>query len=156
MPSLLEQAIADGHLDAEIIIPGCPTPTVVTAAEALGVEPAQILKSLLFLDPQGNAVLAIAAGTNKVDQHRLAQAAGAERLKLAPPQEVERRTGYPVGGAAPVCHATPLTVIVDTKLLERDIVYGGGGTAESMLRIRPAEIVRMTGATVAAITVETS
>jgi prolyl-tRNA editing enzyme YbaK/EbsC (Cys-tRNA(Pro) deacylase) len=151
MPTPLEQALAYGNVDAEIIRPGAPTPTVATAAAALGVDKSQILKSLLFLAPDGSAVLAVATGPSRVDRVRLAAAAGVERLKLAPPEEVERRTGYPVGGAAPVCHATPLRVIVDRRLLDLDIVYGGGGTDDSMLKITPGEIVRVTGATVAAI-----
>lgn len=155
MPSLLEEAIAAGTLNAEIIMPGKPTPTVPAAAEALGVPEEQILKSLLFLDPQGHAVLAIATGSSKVDRVKLAQVAGVERLKLAPPDEVFRRTGYPVGGAAPVCHTTPLHVIVDERLLQLDTVFGGGGTAETMLKITPREIIRQTGATIASICAST-
>ena len=154
MPTMLERAIADGSLNAEIIRPGVPTPTVPAAAAALGVDESSILKSLLFLDPGGVAVLAIATGSSRVDRVRLAAVAGVERLKLAPPEEVKRRTGYPVGGAAPVCHATPLRVIVDRRLLALDIVYGGGGTADSLLKITPREIVRVTSATVAEIVEE--
>lgn len=151
MPTLLEQAIASGSVSAEIVRPGAPTSTVATAAAALGVDPSRILKSLLFVAPDGTAVLAIATGLSRVDRARLARAVDVDRLKLAPPDEVERRTGYPVGGAAPVCHATPLRVIIDRRVLELDVVYGGGGTGDTLLRIAPDEIIRVTGATVADI-----
>jgi len=151
MPTLVEQAVAAGEIAGEIIRPGAPTPTVEAAAAALGVRPTSILKSLLFVTPDGAGILAIACGPAKIDRARLAAAAGVERVKLAPMNEVERHTGYPVGGASPVCHATPLTVIIDRRVVAQDIVYGGGGTVDSMLKITPAEIMRVTGASVADI-----
>ena len=66
--SLLEQQIASGEIDAELVEPGVPTPTVPDAANALGVEDRQIVKSLLFAAKSGEVVLAILSGASKVSR----------------------------------------------------------------------------------------
>jgi uncharacterized protein len=149
--SLLERAVATGEIDAEIIEPGVPTPTVEDAAEALGVSPEQIIKSILCVDSEGHAVLAVVGGTSRVDRDRLAEVAGTGRLKLAAPDVVLTRTGYPAGGTPPVAHVKPVQVVIDTRVMALREVIGGGGRIDTLLRIRPDEIVRVTGATVAAI-----
>jgi Cys-tRNA(Pro)/Cys-tRNA(Cys) deacylase len=147
----LERSIARGELAAELVYPGVPTPTVPDAAAALGVEEARILKSLLFQAPDGQVLLAIACGTARVNTARLAMVAGAERLKLAPPAVVFERTGYPPGGTPPVAHVTAFPVFIDDDVLALDEAFAGGGQVDAMLRIAPAEIARVTGATIADI-----
>ena len=147
----IDRALAAGVVAGELIYPGAPTPTVPAAAVALGVDEACILKSLLFVAPNGVAALAIITGVSRVERGKLAAAAGVEQLKLASPDVVLARTGYPAGGVAPICHATPLTVIVDQRVMDLSIAYAGGGRVDAMLRIRPDEIVRLTKAKVADI-----
>src|SRR3954447_9511506 len=123
----LEAALADGSLDGELLVLGVPTPTVSDAAAALGVAEAQILKSLLFVGADGRAVLAIVTGTSRVDREKLAALVGADKLKLAAPEVVLERTGYPAGGVAPVYHATELDVWVDAGVLTHEVAFAGGG-----------------------------
>ncbi len=144
----LERAILRGEIDAEIVTPDVPTPTVPDAARALGVDETQIIKSLLFADRAGNVVLAIAPGPAKVNRDRLSSTAGLGKLSLASPDVVLARTGYPAGGTPPVGHVEPVPVIVDARVAEMDLVYGGGGKIDLLLRISPAEIIRVTGAKV--------
>ncbi|HUG15560.1 MAG TPA: YbaK/EbsC family protein [Thermomicrobiales bacterium] len=151
--SPLERAIADGKLDAELVLPGVPTPTVKDAARALGVSESQILKSLLFVAPDGQVVLAVACGPSRVDHERLARANGNERLRLAPPEIVLERSGYPAGATPPVCHATRLDVIIDAAVMRLSVAFAGGGRIDALLRIAPREIVRAADATIAEIAV---
>lgn len=151
IPSPLERQIARGEIDARLIEPGVPTPTVSDAAAALGVEQGQIIKSLLFTDGGESVVLAILSGASRVDRARLAEVAGHARLKMAPPEVVLARTGYPAGGTPPVGHIERLTVVLDERVAAMPVVYGGGGRVDSLLEIRPDEIVRVTGAIVAAV-----
>jgi Cys-tRNA(Pro) deacylase len=137
--------------DASLMTPGVPMPTVPLAAAAIGVQPIQILKSLLFTDGNGAAVLAIAAGTGKINRQRLAAAVDLPRLKMADAATVLRLTGYPVGGVAPVGHAERLPVVIDRQVMTLDVAYGGGGTEDTLLRITPADIQRLTGGVVADI-----
>lgn len=149
--SPLERAIARGEIDARLIEPGVPTPTVPDAAAALGVTPSQIIKSLLYTDGNGGVVLAILSGASRVDRGRLAAASGHARLKMAPAELVLTRTGYPAGGTPPVGHVEPLPVVVDARVAAMTLVYGGGGRIDTLLEIQPAEILRVTGARVADI-----
>ena len=127
-------------------------PTVPLAAAAIGVREEQILKSLVFEDREtGKLVLAIACGTGRVDRARLAAEMGLQRPRLADAAAVLAATGYPAGGVPPVGHATPLAVVMDRRAAALEVAYGGGGAEELLLRIRPADILRLTGGTVANI-----
>ena len=149
--SLLEQLILDGSIDAEMIEPGVPTPTVPDAARALGVEELQIIKSLLFAAKSGEVVLAVLSGASRVSRQRLREASGLRGLELADPGVVLAQTGYPAGGTPPVGHLNQLHVVVDSAVMDLPVVFGGGGRVDSLLRIAPEEIVRVTKATVAKI-----
>ena len=150
--SLLAQLILDGSIDAEIIEPGVPTPTVPDAARALGVEQRQIIKSLLFAAKSGEVVLAVLSGSSRVSRQRLSEACGLNGLVLADPAVVLAQTGYPAGGTPPVGHVNRLNVIVDTGIMDLPVVFGGGGRVDALLRITPHEVVRVTQATQARIT----
>ncbi len=136
-------------VDAQILRPGKSTATVAEAAAALGVPPAQIVKSLLFQGKDGRVVLVVTRGVSRVDRRKLSQATGLRQPQLAPPEVVIDLTGYPPGATPPVGHLTPLMVVVDYRVLQVPVVYGGGGESDVMLRISPEEIVRLTGAIVA-------
>ncbi|MDI3339040.1 MAG: YbaK/EbsC family protein [Sphaerobacter sp.] len=145
----LARYLAEHDIDAEILVPGQPTPTVPLAAAALGVDPDQIIKSLLFQGKDGDCVLAVVRGTARVSRTRLTAATGLRQPKLAPPDVVRDRTGYEPGGTPPIGHVTPVPVVVDRAVLDEPVVFGGGGSDRAMLRIRSADIVRLTGARVA-------
>jgi prolyl-tRNA editing enzyme YbaK/EbsC (Cys-tRNA(Pro) deacylase) len=146
--------IRDQGIDARLINPGADMPTVPLAAAALGVTSGQIVKSIVFEGKKGPGVaLAVVPGDVKVDRAKVAAALGLPTLKLAKPEVVLRSTGYEVGGVPPIGHAERIPVVVDSRVLEHAIVYGGGGDERHMLRIIPADIVRLTGAKVTDVTV---
>lgn len=137
--------------DATILDAGEPTPTVPAAAAALGVDEDAIIKSVLFTNRDGDRVLAVVRGTGRIDAARLGEATGFTRLKLADAPTVLSVTGFQAGGVPPVGHLTPVLVVVDPMVLERNPVYGGAGTDRHMLRIDPRRIVELAGAVVAPI-----
>ena len=138
---------------ATLIEPNMPTPTVRDAARALGVEPADIIKSVVFEGKDAMIVLVIAPGDRRIDANKVAQICGLERLKMASPARVLEVTGYPAGGVPPVGHPEGLRVLMDLTLLERQTLIGGGGSEYLLLRISPAEVVRVTAAMVADVCV---
>ena len=71
---------------------------------------------------------------------------------LADADTVLNATGWPAGGVAPVGSKVPLRTLIDERVMALEIVYGGGGTEHTLLRLRPSDIVRLTGATVARLT----
>lgn len=138
---------------ARILREPAPMPTVEAAAAALGVEPAAIVKTLVYRTRRGEIVLAIAAGLERVDARAVAALAGGlGPLWLVPPAEVEAAIGYPAGACPPIAHAPrPRAVVVDEAVLARALVYGGGGDVDAMVEIAPGDIVKLTSAVVGAI-----
>jgi Cys-tRNA(Pro) deacylase len=133
-------------VEAELLASGVPMPTVPLAAAAIGVREDQIIKSLLFRDGNGHLVLAIASGSARIDRGLLGAATGLDRPRLADPATVLAVTGFPAGGVAPVGHATPVRVVVDRRAAVLEVVYGGGGAEDVLLRISPRDIIRLTNA----------
>ena len=124
------------------------TATAQEAAGAVGCEEAQIAKSLVFL-ADGEAVLCIASGAHRVDRSRLAEVLDVAEVRQASPDQVRAATGFAVGGVPPICHG--LTVVLDEALLDHDQVWAAAGDGHSLFAVDPRELVRCTGATVAAV-----
>jgi prolyl-tRNA editing enzyme YbaK/EbsC (Cys-tRNA(Pro) deacylase) len=138
-------------LDAEIVSPGVPMPTVDDAAAALGVPPGRIFKSILFQSRSGACAMAIACGNGRVNAGRLEALTGLARLRLASPEVALAVTGYPAGGTPPIGHRERFPVVVDAAVAAQAWGWAGGGRKELMVRIATADIVRLTGAQVAEI-----
>jgi prolyl-tRNA editing enzyme YbaK/EbsC (Cys-tRNA(Pro) deacylase) len=150
----LEAFLEERQSRARIVRLDRDTTTVASAAEALGVSPERIIKSLVFIagdDP----VLVIAGGPNRVDRRRLADILGLApgKVRLATPDEVLAATGYAVGGVPPVGHPRPIKVYIDRRVAEAPTtVFGGGGADRVLLEIEPGELIRLTGAEVIDLT----
>lgn len=133
-------------IEAEFFEPGVAMPTVEASAEALGVSPDEILKSLLFQAKNGEFVLVVAAGNARVSTKKLSEITGLKGIRLAKPEVVFEVTGYPAGGTPPIGHKRRLKVIVDRRAAQLPYAYGGGGLAEVMVKLRLEDIIRLTGA----------
>ncbi|HSN74818.1 MAG TPA: YbaK/EbsC family protein [Anaerolineae bacterium] len=139
---------------ATLLQPDQETPTVALAALALGCQTDQIVKSVLFLlrdGQQADPVLVITNGTSQIDFRKLADLfqLGRKRIRMAPSDVVLARTGYPAGGVPPFGFPQPLPTTIDRHVFDQAVVYGGGGDDRTMLRITPAELLRVTGGQVA-------
>jgi Cys-tRNA(Pro) deacylase len=140
-PKDLEAYLQQHAINGEVIYLDTPTPTVQTAADAVGVEPGQIIKSLLFL-AKDDPVLVIANGTARVEWRMLAAYLGISRRKvnMADPATVLELTGYPVGGVPPMGHRQKFRVIMESGVLDFEWVYGGGGTETSLVRLKTKDL----------------
>ena len=142
------------ELDARIVSPGTPMPTVPLAAAAIGCSVEQIIKTVVFVTRDRQPVIAIANGTRRIDRSRLAEAAAVDSLKLADPEFVLQVTGFPAGGVSPIgTRDRTAQVIIDPAVLEVEVVFGGAGTEDDLLELRTTDLLRLTAGTVAAITV---
>lgn len=124
------------------------TRTADDAARAIGCTVGQIVKSLVFV-LDGAPVVALVSGVNRLDEHRLASALGGDAVARADAATVRDTTGYPIGGVPPFGHATPLATAVDEDLLGYDVVWAAAGTPRDVFAVAPADLVRVTGGTVA-------
>jgi len=121
--------------------------TAQDAADAIGCDVGQIVKSLIF-GVDGEVVLAYVSGRNQLDESRLAEAAGGERCERVDADVVREATGFPIGGVPPFGHTTALPVFVDPDLLGYDEVWAAAGTWHDVFPLDPRALVRASGGTV--------
>lgn len=127
--------------------------TAAAAAEALGVTPAHIANSLVFVAvaPDGTRapVLVMASGGARVDTAVLADSAGLAGVERADATYVREETGFTIGGVAPVGHRTrsgaPLRTVVDLDLARFDTVWAAAGHSHTVFPTTFADLVAMTG-----------
>ncbi len=118
------------------------TRTSAEAAAAIGTTVAQIAKSLIFL-ANGQPLLVIASGVNRVDTKKLAALLGA-KITRADADAVRQATGFPIGGVAPVGHATPLRTLIDEDLMAFASIWAAAGTPNAVFETTPADLLKMT------------
>ncbi|MBA5687570.1 YbaK/EbsC family protein [Rugamonas apoptosis] len=130
------------QLDLPIIELEVNTATVALAAEAHGVEPGRIAKTLAFRLGDGRAIVLVAAGDARIDNKKFKDALG--KGKMLPAEEVMELTGHPVGGVCPFGLAQPLPVYLDTSLREYDEVMPAAGGVHTAVRIAPQHMAEIT------------
>jgi Cys-tRNA(Pro)/Cys-tRNA(Cys) deacylase len=113
------------------------------AAEALGVDPERVFKTLLA-DTDEGIVVGVVPVTGMLDLKALAAAVGAKRASMADPAVAERRTGYVVGGISPIGQKTAHITVVDETAQLFDTVYVSGGKRGLDIELSPADLVRAT------------
>jgi Cys-tRNA(Pro) deacylase len=123
------------------------TRTAADAALAIGVDLGQIVKSLVFC-VDGEVVVALVSGGNRLDEAKLARAAGGEEAWREDADTVREATGFPVGGVPPFGHREPLRIFVDRDLLDFDELWAAAGTSHHNFSITPDSLLRATGGTV--------
>jgi len=120
------------------------------AAAALGLEPAQLFKTLMAT-VDGRLTVGIVPVSGQLDLKALARAAGGSKAAMAEVAAAERATGYVAGGISPVGQKRPHPTVVDESALGFDTVYVSGGRRGLDLGLAPTDLVRVTDATVAPI-----
>lgn len=123
------------------------TRTAEQAAAAVGCELGQIVKSLVFLC-DGQPVLALTSGANRVDTGRLGELLGGA-ITRADADGVREATGYAIGGTPPFGHARLLRAVADPALLAFGTVWAAAGTPDTVFELTPGELVDASGAEVA-------
>lgn len=143
----LQEFIDDHQIDARIIPLGKHTLTVGDAAKALSVSTNQIIKSLVF-HIRNEPILVINNGLARVDRKRLAAylGVGRKKVKFASPDTAFALTGYVVGSMPPFGHRQALRTLVDSAVTTMDVIYGGGGDIDAMMRLTPQTLLAVTQA----------
>jgi prolyl-tRNA editing enzyme YbaK/EbsC (Cys-tRNA(Pro) deacylase) len=130
--------------DITVIESPVSSATVTLAAEAYGVEPARIAKTL-SLRIGGRVVLIVTSGTSRMDNKKLKTLFGA-KPKMLGLEEVANITGHEVGGVCPFGLKTPLPVYCDVSLKAFDIVVPAAGSTHSAVRISPRRMASLVSA----------
>jgi Cys-tRNA(Pro) deacylase len=146
------QKVADAArelgLDVEIVEFEQTTRSAQEAADAIGCQVAQIVKSLCFV-VNGRPLITLVSGSNQLDERKLAALEGVARkqVKRADADTVKAATGFSIGGVPPFGHASPLPVYVDEDLRQFGVIWAAAGTPFAVFAITPDELVRGCGGT---------
>jgi Cys-tRNA(Pro)/Cys-tRNA(Cys) deacylase len=120
------------------------------AAEALGLAPEQVFKTLL-VEVDGKLTVGVVPVDKQLDLKAIAAAAGGKKAVMADPAAAERTTGYVVGGISPIGQKRALPTVVDSTATDHPTVYVSGGRRGLDIGLSPADLITVTKATTAAI-----
>jgi prolyl-tRNA editing enzyme YbaK/EbsC (Cys-tRNA(Pro) deacylase)/glyoxylase-like metal-dependent hydrolase (beta-lactamase superfamily II) len=124
------------------------THTATQAAQAIGCEVGQIVKSLIFRTKKDKKpVLVLASGINNVGGKKIGQKLG-DKIESAGKDFAEREAGFPVGGIPPVGHPTALPTFIDEDLLKFKELWAAAGTPNAVFPLESSQVQSLTGGTV--------
>jgi len=123
------------------------TRTSQDAADQLGCDVAHIAKSIVFEGQEG-AVVVITSGANRVDRKKKLKHLLGYKPTMTDAAYILERTGYAPGGVPPFGHVTPCTVLMDEDLFQYPLVWGAGGSADTVFPISPEQLQTIAKATV--------
>jgi prolyl-tRNA editing enzyme YbaK/EbsC (Cys-tRNA(Pro) deacylase) len=149
------QAAASAGLVIEVVRFQAGTRTAEDAARAVGCSVGQIVKSLVFM-VDGDPVVALVSGADRLDPARLALAMGASQVRRADGDEVRAATGYAIGGVPPLGHARHVPILIDERLLAHAEVWAAAGLPDAVFRVAPGELERAAGARRAGLAADTT
>jgi prolyl-tRNA editing enzyme YbaK/EbsC (Cys-tRNA(Pro) deacylase) len=153
----VREAAAKRGVSIDIVIFDESTHTAQEAADAIGVELGQIVKSLVFVAPADLArddaglepIIALVRGTDRVDIARLAAATAKARVRRATAREAGDATGFSIGGIPPFGHRQHIQVVMDPGLDGYPEVWAAAGTANAVFPISPRTLALLSDALVA-------
>ena len=133
---------AAGAQDVEIRVVEGSIFTVEDAAATIGVPPEEILKSLVCL-VDGEPVLVLMSGSNRIDSKAVARAFGGRRCRMMPADDV--------GGAPPLGYPQPLRAVLDEDMFRYEVVWAAAGTDHAFFPVEPDRLMRLTGGSAASV-----
>jgi prolyl-tRNA editing enzyme YbaK/EbsC (Cys-tRNA(Pro) deacylase) len=141
----VQAALAAHGLTLTVIELPDSTRSAQEAAQAIGCQVQQIVKSLIFMRKESASPLLIAAsGVNRVNEKVIGSLLG-EKIIRPDADFVRLHTGYPIGGVPPLAHAHPLETLIDEDLLQYEEIWAAAGTPNAVFKLKPADLVVMTG-----------
>ena len=147
----VQQILAEMGLATRVVEFAQTTRSSAEAAAQIGCEVGQIAKSLIFRAKTSNRpVLVIASGSNRVDEKAIEALLG-EKIGRADADFVRDKTGYAIGGVAPVGHASKPVTFIDEDLLKLPAIWAAAGTPFAVFPLAPSDLQRLTGGRVARI-----
>lgn len=154
-PSVIrvQQQLDDLSMDGKVRILSDSARSAREAAEALGVEVGQICSSLIFASA-GEPILILTSGRHRVDTEMVAREQALAKLERADAELVKNRTGFAIGGVAPIGHIQPITTYIDRALSEYPIIWAAAGHPHAVFPTTFEELLRVTGATPIAVAAE--
>ena len=113
------------------------------SSESLGVPEHEVVKTLVMEDEERKPLIVLMHGDRTVSTKELARQAARKRIEPCKPDAAQRHTGYQVGGTSPFGTRKPLPVYIERTILELPMIYINGGRRGFLVKISPADLVRL-------------
>jgi|GEM_PF-150015 len=139
----LKTFIREKGISAEHLSFDRPCHTVAEAAAAASASPEDLVKNICMITEDGRIVVAVVKGEDRVSASRVAGALNVKSVRMATPEEILERTGFPCGGTP--SFGFTASFLVDPRVLEKERVYTGGGSESALVRVESDELVRASG-----------
>ena len=121
-----------------------PTRTAKEAAQAVGCQVGQIVKSLVFKGKKSQKpILVVASGSNRVNEKKISGMVS-EPVKMAHADFVKQKTGFAIGGVAPLGHVEKLKTFIDEDLFKYDDIWAAAGNPHALFKLTPDNLLEMT------------
>ena len=120
------------------------------AAEALGIDPEKVFKTLM-VEVEGRLAVGVVPVSGNLDLKAFAAALGAKKASMADPAAAERRTGYVLGGISPLGQRQTSPTVIDGSALALETMLVSGGKRGLDIEVAPADLLRLTGGITAPI-----
>lgn len=115
--------------------------SVEDAAKAVKAAPDDFIKNICFIDSNNRLIVAIIKGEDSVNMAEVGKILNIEKPRPATPEEILERTGYPCGGVPSFGYEA--IFLIDPKVMEKEMVYSGGGSEYSLVQITPNQLVKL-------------
>jgi prolyl-tRNA editing enzyme YbaK/EbsC (Cys-tRNA(Pro) deacylase) len=147
----VQLALQEKDLSLQVVELPASSRTAVEAADAIGCQVGQIVKSLVFRTSKSNrSILVLASGANRVDENQIGTLL-CEQIVKADADFVRERTGFAIGGVPPVGHLEAMLTFIDQDLLKYNEIWAAAGTPHAVFRLTPSDLTRITAGHVANI-----
>ena len=141
------QALIDHKMSGQIKVLSDSARSAAEAAAALGIEVGQIASSILFKLPDDSPLLVITSGRHRVDTDLVATKLGVASLGRVDADYVKERSGFSIGGVAPVGWLNPAKIIIDEALNDYQVVWAAAGHPHAVFPTTYEELSQVTSAT---------
>jgi prolyl-tRNA editing enzyme YbaK/EbsC (Cys-tRNA(Pro) deacylase) len=139
-------ALKDNGIKGQVQVLSDSARTAQEAATALGIEVGQIASSLIFKLMDGSPLLIITSGRHRVDTDLVARTLGVEKLDRVDADYVKEKSGFSIGGVAPIGWISPATIVIDLALNDYEVVWAAAGHPHTVYPTSFPELVASTGA----------
>jgi prolyl-tRNA editing enzyme YbaK/EbsC (Cys-tRNA(Pro) deacylase) len=141
------QALIDHKMSGQIKVLSDSARSAAEAATALGIEVGQIASSILFKLPDDSPLLVITSGRHRVDTDLVATKLGVASLGRVDADYVKGKSGFSIGGVAPIGWINPATIIIDEALNDYQVVWAAAGHPHAVFPTTYDELSKITSAT---------
>ena len=147
----VQDALSIKGSEFEILELPASTRTAIDAANTIGCEVAQIVKSLIFKTHETQRpILILVSGVNRVDEQKIVEHVG-EKLAKADADFTRGMTGFAIGGIPPVGHRSKIETFIDEDLLQYQTLWSAAGTPNAVFSLNAQDLVGLTEGVVVAV-----